>query len=404
MPHASDLHGYMLTRSALLDNLAFAAWCISLECIAICCFAMTTPSQDHLADKRVRAAKACQRCNQRRIKCDAADRIPCTRCQTSGQTECRLIETRRGRYSRDQIKARAAAARQGTSQPEDGLVSPSSTASLRDASAPDQANESGPGAIQYCRGSEYAPSSEVPEQSASPSDNVVTDEFAYRDVSWTSMFNHFLDGRQNNRQSAIDKCSITYLGESFPLALVLEDLQDGGRQKLHHPGPPLGQLQTPSKDQHNGRHPAHLLPEDMNCLESKKALDYPEASLFDALMSTFLDVVFPMYPIVSRDEFTEQCKSRQVPWILLQSVCFAASTHCPITVLNKAGFSGRRQARFSFYRKAKALFDTGYESNKIVILQSIILLTMWGGSPNNCKRIRTNMLTVPRAQQLPDLC
>lgn len=197
------------------------------------------------------------------------------------------------------------------------------------------------------------------------------------------MFNHFLDGQQSNRRDVIDKSSITYLGEQFPLALVLEDLQDGGRTKLHHAGPPLGHAQTPSDRHLDNSHPAHLLPEDMNCLMSKHSLEYPEATLYDELMQTFVDVVFPMYPIVSRDEFIDQYKSRQLPWILLQSACFAAATHCPITVLNRAGFPGRRQARFLFYRKAKALFDTGYESNKIVILQSVMLLSMWGGSPNN---------------------
>ena len=348
---------------------------------------MTTPANDRLADKRVRAAKACQRCNQRRVRCDASEAgLPCTRCKTAGQTECRLIDTRRGRYSRDQIKARAAAARAENAQRNEGLISPSSTtSSSKDIGVQDEegGTEARPISLQYCRGAEYAPSSEGPEHGASPNDATAANEFDYRDVSWSKMFNHFLDGRHNNRQDMIDKCSITYLGESFPLALVLEDLQDGGRTKLHHAGPPLGQVQTPSDRQHDSSHPAHLLPEDMNCLRNKQALEYPDKTLFESLMSTFVDVVFPMYPIVGRDEFIEQYKNRQVPWILLQSACFAAATHCPITVLNRAGFSGRRQARFFFYRKAKALFDTGYESNKIVILQSIMLLSMWGGSPNN---------------------
>ena len=338
---------------------------------------MATPANDRLADKRIRAAKACQRCNSRRVKCDAFEAgLPCTRCKSTGQSECRLIDTRRGRYSRDQIKARAAAARKENAQRNEGLISPSSTTSSKDNSNAHEDNASTDAAsvnLQYCRGAEYAPSSEGPDHSASPNDT----------ISWSEMFNHFLDGQQNNKRDVIDKCSITYLGESFPLALVLEDLQDGGRTKLHHAGPPLGQVQSPSDRHYQDSHPAHLLPEDMNCLQNKQALEYPESTLYEELMKTFLDVVFPMYPIVNRDEFIDQYKQRQLPWILLQSVCFAAATHCPITVLNRAGFTGRRQARFLFYRKAKALFDTGYESNKIIILQSIMLLSMWGGSPNN---------------------
>lgn len=236
-------------------------------------------------------------------------------------------------------------------------------------------------AIEYCRGAEYAPSSEGLEHATSPNgDHVAAND---RDVSWSAMFQHFLDGQDNHSRDTIDKCSITYLGESFPLALILEGLQEGGRTKLHHAGPPLGQVQTPSQGHSDVSHPAHLLPEDMNCLHNKHALEYPDSALYEELMITFIDVVFPMYPIVHREEFIDQYKRRQLPWILLQSTCFAAATHCPITVLNRAGFAGRRQARFLFYRKAKALFDTGYESNKIVILQSIMLLSMWGGNPTN---------------------
>lgn len=197
------------------------------------------------------------------------------------------------------------------------------------------------------------------------------------------MFNHFLDGQQSNKRDLIEKGSITYLGESFPLAIVLGSLQEDGRTKLHHAGPPLGETSTPFDQDRETGHPAHLLLEDMNCLQNKHALEYPDSTLYEELMKTFVDVVFPMYPIVSRDEFIDQYKDRRLPFLLLQSTCFAAATHCPITVLNRAGFTGRRQARFFFYRKAKALFDTGYESNKIIILQSCMLLSMWGGSPNN---------------------
>jgi hypothetical protein len=205
---------------------------------------------------------------------------------------------------------------------------------------------------------------------------------SYREISWSGLFGHFLDSRQKPREDLVDKCSITYLGESFPLSLVLEDLQEGGNLRLHHPGPPLGDASSSPEGNSQRGHPSHLLPEDMNCLLSKKAFDYPDRATYDALMSTFLDTFFPLYPIVNRAEFIEQYKRDSLPWILLQSCCFIGATFCPEAILHRAGYSGRRAARFSFYRKAKALFDTGYESNKIVILQSVIMLSFWGGAPN----------------------
>lgn len=124
-------------------------------------------------------------------------------------------------------------------------------------------------------------------------------------------------------------------------------------------------------------------PEDIVFLNAKKAFETPGRETLDALIGVFLDRVFPLYPIVTRQDFLEQYRARRIPWILLHALCFIAATYCPPTILSRAGFESRQQARFSFYSKAKALFDTGYEGNKIVILQVSILMSFWGGSPNN---------------------
>lgn len=204
---------------------------------------------------------------------------------------------------------------------------------------------------------------------------------SYREISWTTMFDHFLEGRKHG-ETVIDKCSITYLGESFPLSIVLKDLRDGGKQKLHYPGPPCpesdGNIDTTQRN-----HPHHMLREDIAALEAKGTFEAPEKTILDALVSVFLDRVFPLYPIVNRQEFQQQHQMNRIPWILLHAMCFVSATYCPLSILHRAGFSSRKQARFLFYRKSKLLFDNGYEVNKLVVLQSVIFLTFWGGGPNN---------------------
>jgi hypothetical protein len=133
----------------------------------------------------------------------------------------------------------------------------------------------------------------------------------------------------------------------------------------------------------NAGHPSHLQPEDIQFLEAKQAFKSPPAETLDALISTFLERVFPLYPLVIRQEFVQQYRAGKLPWILLHAVCFVAATFCPSAVLHRAGFASRKEARFSYYSKTKALFDCGYESNKTVILQCVILMTFWGGGPNN---------------------
>ncbi|OGM41050.1 hypothetical protein ABOM_010235 [Aspergillus bombycis] len=204
---------------------------------------------------------------------------------------------------------------------------------------------------------------------------------SFRDLSWSTMFDHFLNTRKNPREF-VDKCSITYLGESFPLAIVLEDLKEGGRPKLHHPGPPFPERE-PQRGPQNRLQPEHLLPEDLEYLRIKGVFDFPSKPHLDALMTVFLEQVYPLYPIVNQLEIVQQHANGELPLILLHSICFIAATFCPLSLIYQAGFPSRRDARFSYYRKVKVLFDSGYEINKIVILQSALLMSFWGGGPNN---------------------
>ena len=90
---------------------------------------------------------------------------------------------------------------------------------------------------------EPIPVTDSPFQSSSVASD--SNASSYRDISWSSMFDHFINSRQD-RPEFVDKCSITYLGESFPLAIVLKDLNENGRPKLHYPGPPFpGMKQRP---------------------------------------------------------------------------------------------------------------------------------------------------------------
>lgn len=202
-----------------------------------------------------------------------------------------------------------------------------------------------------------------------------------RDVTWTSMFEHVLNSRRDqDRQTAIDKCAITYLGETFPLAAVMEQLKQEGRVQLHHPGPPVvDEFSGVSGEQ---QHPHHVPSEDLAFLRAKGAFTHPDSDMLTAFTSTFWSRVYPCYPIVNRREFAHQLKQGKLPWLLLHSFCFIGATFCPLATLHRAKFADRKEARMHFYQKAKYLFDFGYELNKVVALQSVILLAFWAGSPS----------------------
>jgi len=405
--------------------------------------AVSSQTQSHCQSRprpavRYRAAKACRRCNEKRVKCDASERgTPCSRCEGRNEPDCTLIESRRGMYVRkprqqsrafspsntksgsgvadDQAQSNSArpAEARGNTAPLPSPPSPelqqhhqvpvehhstfntsptpraSSSVAARDERSPadweggHRDRSEGRMSTDPERGPTLPAASSVPPAHDTPSGNTeASSASSYREISWAAMFDHLFEG-QHKGDDVVDKGSITYLGESFPLAIVLKDLKGGGgRPRLHHPGPPCPPSDELSEPQ-NLHHPPYMGPEEIAFLEAKKAFETPGKETVNALIDVFLSRVFPIYPIVNPQEFLQQHSSGRIPWIFLHALCFISATFCPGSILHRAGFESRRQARWSFYCKAKALFDVAYEGNKIVVLQVAILMSFWGGGPNN---------------------
>ncbi|KAJ4988908.1 cutinase transcription factor 1 alpha [Stagonosporopsis vannaccii] len=323
---------------------------------------------------RVRTAKACRLCNAKRVKCDASERgTPCTRCEQRGEPNCALIQSRRGIYvrkpRRQQLRMRG-----GVNQSDASHVDESAN-DTRDLTGPQGVNIEAPVAVteaQHTRCS-TAPAGVQTRDGSPPVSTDPKLDSRPHDASWSTVFEGILDRRDH--REAVDKGSLAYVGEAFPLGIISRRSTD--RPLLHISGP------TPTSQSPPQRiHPAGIPPEDMAYLEAKRAFTAPPDAVLDILVVVFLERVFPLYPIINPQEFLLQHRARRLPWILLHSVCFSAATFCPLRILHQAGFNERKQARASFYGKAKALFDVGYENSKITTLQVAILLSFWGGSPN----------------------
>ncbi|KAK9487707.1 fungal-specific transcription factor domain-containing protein [Lipomyces starkeyi] len=178
----------------------------------------------------------------------------------------------------------------------------------------------------------------------------------------------FSDGSEPNTNSPI-----SYFGESFPMTFLLQNLNKC-QNRLHDPGERTN-LSNP---------PKHLTQSKIAFLHSEKSFTKPQAQVLDQLVATYFQVVHPVLPIIDRAQFMTLYHSEKVPWLLLHAVCFAASTHCSLDILCRDGvFCTRRDARTSFYNRAKALFDIDYERNRLVLLQAALLLSFWGGESSD---------------------
>jgi hypothetical protein len=64
------------------------------------------------------------------------------------------------------------------------------------------------------------------------------------------------------------------------------------------------------------------------------------------------------------------------PW-LLQAMLFIGVSLCSDTSFATTGFHDRYQAKNTFYQRAKDIYDIGWESDTIALLQSLFLLSFW---------------------------
>ncbi|CAM1508739.1 Fc.00g055870.m01.CDS01 [Cosmosporella sp. VM-42] len=196
--------------------------------------------------------------------------------------------------------------------------------------------------------------------------------------SLASMFERFLEQQGQDVDDVTNTCGIIFMSDASPLTFALGEARNNDNMPvLHDAGSHFSKFDRTGTIE-CAEHPAHLSHQDIGYLKVKGAFQRPTNEALDPLAAAFIERFYPSYSIVELSQFEQSLKSGTLPWILLHAVCFIGSTFCDLSVIHRAGFKGRWQARHQFYDKAKLLFDIGYETNKIVLLQSVLMLSFWG--------------------------
>jgi hypothetical protein len=136
--------------------------------------------------------------------------------------------------------------------------------------------------------------------------------------------------------------------------------------------------QTPHNipyDAHNSR----FQQKERELLEWKGAFDLPEKSVHERLLDVYFHTFHPNFPIFNRGDFFRRLQEKSLSLLVLQAVYFLSATHCDMRLISDAGFSSRQEARLTFYKRAKALFDADYEADAIANMQALFLISFWWG-------------------------
>jgi hypothetical protein len=350
--------------------------------------------QDRTNRARLRASKACSRCNQRKVKCDAAQiGVPCSRCQMDHVNDCTLIVSKRGIYDRKNAQNRhqsfdhpSAVGR--STPPTDPQDMPQANfgtiTSTRDTPIRARNRLRGdPQPENFAGFSSHVSPNSIQANDSTPSESPGAEEASIRAPriltnskasSLTEMFEEFL--KQQN-ESTLEKHGIVLPGEPSPLTFALEEFQRGKNQRLYDVHDHIGESASMTVIMQDV-HPPHLDINDITYLKAKGAFEYPKNDTADTFLSSYLERFHPLYSIVKKSEFQTAYRERKLPWLLLHAVHFIGATFCDSSSIHQLGFKSRAEVRSLYYERAKVLFTVGYEKDKITLLQAAIMLSFIG--------------------------
>ncbi|RSL88562.1 hypothetical protein CEP51_001692 [Fusarium floridanum] len=301
-----------------------------------------TESAENPSPLPPRTRVACKACHARRVKCDATgDGQPCWHCRTRNTT-CELIESRRGKYTRPNAKDRRVARR------------------LREArkAATDVVQSSPDIALN------------TPNSISSPNAPQTQDEDS------TATFQQTNPSQQTQTQTNVRSYC---LGDSNSLSYIIEMICSprGGVAepvKVHYPIPAsiADRAVLPNRPQ-------------VEVTSLQDALIMPPRNISDRLISAFLNIMHPAFPVLNRRAFAEQYRLGQASPLLLQAVFLIAVTLCDDNLIQDAGFTDRATARKTFYLRAKTLYDVDHETDRSSIASALSLMGFWWNGPDDQK-------------------
>ncbi|KAL3460085.1 fungal-specific transcription factor domain-containing protein [Aspergillus heterothallicus] len=132
--------------------------------------------------------------------------------------------------------------------------------------------------------------------------------------------------------------------------------------------------------------PRRLNDEDVRYLQIKGAMSVPERSSLRVFIRAYVDHVHPYMPILDLQALLSSiCENRaesRVSVFLMQAILFASVSFVPEGFLTTAGYKDRESARKTLFQRAKLLYDLDVEDDMLVIVQGLLLLTLWHGTPD----------------------
>ncbi|KAL5083897.1 hypothetical protein Trisim1_000806 [Trichoderma cf. simile WF8] len=299
---------------------------------------------------RIRSRVACQPCNQRKVRCDVVQTggNACSNCQRDGGS-CVVLPRKKHRPRRKRDS-------QFTSQ-----KAAADTAGI-------SYNKAASGGLVD------------PQVGAIPVED--PPEYPYGETfsaSLPSSRNNVMGVGEPQGRSATD----TILPEDGPFTYIGD--RRGPRHSVYdlcHPETPEDARYLPPDTVISSSHKPH----ELEYMRLQGVFSRLPDDVCDELIRCYFHHVHFFLPIIDAPAFlNEYCSngSRNISLLLYWSILLAAANFVDADVLQKAGFSSRKAMKTAMYERAKCLYDFDRGTEKLVLIQSVILLGFWYTDPQD---------------------
>ncbi|UKZ91375.1 uncharacterized protein TrAFT101_006356 [Trichoderma asperellum] len=332
----------------------------------------TTPTRSY------RCAVACQGCRQRKVRCSlAVTGKPCIGC-TQDRTECIVVPKQRRKTRKSHPKV----IRRHDPNPMQG------SNAVDDLPADDESNPSMSSSTFQNGGGEVDPIS-IPTHPAFGGDSSEGGPGNGGDVGIASLeqsqevgtttIRAEVHGDIENEERSGFEIATAALGQS----------QRNGEVPFYAGGTtgPTSALDICSPEKSLSRH--FLIPSrarsplsdvDRSYLQAKGVLTLPKAESCDSLLRAYLHHVHPIMPVIEVDhilEYQHSGRLHEYNILLLWSIFSAAVNFVPSEICQQEGYNSRKEMKAAMYSRAKCMFTVSKEIDKVVLIQSSLLLGFW---------------------------
>ncbi|POS71398.1 cutinase transcription factor 1 beta [Diaporthe helianthi] len=314
----------------------------------------TTDKNGKVAKRR--APRACASCRARKVRCDVVENFPCGNCRWDN-VECIIQESRRRRRKDLPTAASSVGGSVGAMPGAEALHLHSGGAN-------------GAGPITIASADLRRPSNV--SAASMPGLESVGGMFGSVDAQAPLM-------------CKFCACFFQRPGLGNPSQLPWNPVQLFSNRSFGEPNAALGLLPPWVKPL-----PDRIGQDEVAYLQHKGALSIPEPALQNALLQAYVEYVHPYMPLLELFDFLNVIhaghgQDGQISLLLYQAVLFAGSAFVKRSVLAKAGYPVRKVARKMFFQRARLLYDFDYDSNRLVLVQALLLMTYWYETPDDQK-------------------